>query len=258
MFLRALTLGIAATLLAQPAIGELWLWTDANGVVRYTSHPERIPSAQRAAAARVEPGMKLPATPPDPGEAAVAGVPALYAPPDEISFASDPFNAPGQARDLRVDDVAEPGGSDPWETSREPWEASREQQPPAGTTAAAGAAGASGAGAATPAASPATPTPPRGSTTAAAIGATAAAAPRAPEPPRPPPVLSADQKQRKADLEQLIERDQDTLKALISAVDAEDLETSAALREIAQRLPGLQAELRALERGESEPTEPTR
>ena len=133
-------------------------------------------------------------------------------------------------------------------------------------------------GATTAPASAATPTPPRS-------GATMRPPPRQHPPPlaavrrlRPSPrawrrrprhptrprplarrrLLTSEQKQRKAELERLIQRDQDTLKTLISDADAADLETSAELREIAQRLPGLQAALRALERGESTPTEPAR
>ena len=53
----------------------------------------------------------------------------------------------------------------------------------------------------------------------------------------------------------MIERDQDELKALISDPDATDLEDSPELREIARRLPQLQAELRSLERGETAPRE---
>ena len=55
---------------------------------------------------------------------------------------------------------------------------------------------------------------------------------------------------RRNELEVQIADDEERLKELISE-GGEGVESSALLREIAQRLPGLQAELRALERAES-------
>ncbi|MDP6244936.1 MAG: hypothetical protein QF462_16615, partial [Myxococcota bacterium] len=127
MSTRALTLGIAVVLLGQPAIADLWMWTDPEGVVRYTSDLSRIPSAQRTTALAVTLGMTLPSAPPETA-GTESEAPALFAPPDEVFLAPDPFNAPEQARSLAVDDVAEPESGDPWE-------APTEQKPSADTAA---------------------------------------------------------------------------------------------------------------------------
>jgi hypothetical protein len=71
----------------------------------------------------------------------------------------------------------------------------------------------------------------------------------APPPPAPAP-LSPDQLSRRAEIEAQIARDQEALKDLISRAEVEGdepLRSSPELREIASRLPALQAELRDLE-----------
>ena len=93
---------------------------------------------------------------------------------------------------------------------------------------------------------PNTPVAPADETTTASLAAVSA----------PPAAVGAPEtEQRKAELQQQIARDEDALKALISNPDATDLEDSPELHEIARRLPRLQAELRALERGEPAPAE---
>ncbi len=292
MSTRALTLGIAVVLLGQPAIADLWMWTDPEGVVRYTSDLSRIPSAQRTTALAVTLGMTLPSAPPETA-GTESEAPALFAPPDEVFLAPDPFNAPEQARSLAVDDVAEPESGDPWE-------APTEQKPSADTAATTADTGApagfeapapASAMAPTAPASAMAPTAPASAMAPTAPGsraalepkpersaastATAAGAPAATAPSTataaavPTPTVSAtpraaapapaastsDPERRRAELQQMIDRDRDTLKALISNADATDIEDSPELREIARRLPRLQAELRALERDESTPKE---
>ncbi len=301
MSTRALTLGIAVVLLGQPAIADLWMWTDPEGVVRYTSDLSRIPSAQRTTALAVTLGMTLPSAPPETA-GTESEAPALFAPPDEVFLAPDPFNAPEQARSLAVDDVAEPESGDPWE-------APTEQKPSADTAATTADTGApagfeapapasameptapASAMAPTAPASAMAPTAPASAMAPTAPGsraalepkpersaastATAAGAPTAAAPSTataaavPTPTVSAtpraaapapaastsDPERRRAELQQMIDRDRDTLKALISNADATDIEDSPELREIARRLPRLQAELRALERDESTPKE---
>ena len=62
---------------------------------------------------------------------------------------------------------------------------------------------------------------------------------------------------RRSELEAQIAADQAALKDLISrSDDGTPLERSPEFLEIARRLPELQAELRALEQGRDEPTEP--
>ncbi len=329
MSTRALTLGIAVVLLGQPAIADLWMWTDPEGVVRYTSDLSRIPSAQRTTALAVTLGMTLPSAPPETA-GTESEAPALFAPPDEVFLAPDPFNAPEQARSLAVDDVAEPESGDPWEAPTEqkpsadtaattadtgapagfeaPAPASamaptapasamaptapasamaptapasamaptapgsraalepKPERSAASTATAAGAPAATAPSTATAAGAPAAAAP----STATAAGAPAAAAPSTataaavptptvsatPRAAAPAPAAStSDPERRRAELQQMIDRDRDTLKALISNADATDIEDSPELREIARRLPRLQAELRALERDESTPKE---
>jgi hypothetical protein len=61
-------------------------------------------------------------------------------------------------------------------------------------------------------------------------------------------VLTPEQQARREELLALIAKDEEALKALISSDDGQ-LESSVELREIAQRLPALQAELKALDAG---------
>jgi hypothetical protein len=78
-----------------------------------------------------------------------------------------------------------------------------------------------------------------------------------PAPPSPPPPapLTPEQRSRREELESRIAQDEEALKRLLSDtdLDAADFEQSPELREIAVRLPALQAELRALEDGRAAP-----
>jgi hypothetical protein len=97
---------LLGTALAAPAgAGELWQWTDEQGVVRYTPHRDRVPAGQRDTLVKVEPGAPEPAQAP---AASASQAPVIYAPPDEIDFEADPFNAPERARDVRVEPIPSP------------------------------------------------------------------------------------------------------------------------------------------------------
>ncbi len=215
---------LAAALLAPAAFAEVWQWTDAEGVVRYTPNPERVPQSQRGSLVKVEPGMSLPTPSP-------AKPPVMYAPPEELPFGVDPFEAPEPARTLESPDLPEmePSPAPVPARTTEPPELPEMEPSPA-------------------------PVP------SAAVGAPG----DAPEPPPVPRPLSDTERARHAQLEEQIAADQETLKELISRESTQGeapLRESPELREIARRLPALQAELRALEgvpeqRGERTATEP--
>ena len=220
MRLPALLLtALCLALCSAPAGAELWRWVDADGVVRYTPNPERVPGQQRSSMARVEPGMPAVAPMAVAPMAATPAEPApLYVPADEFSFAADPFNAPNRAQTLRGSDVPEP------------------LEPSA--TAPLGAERASTATSVPPTLPTATPK-------------------TAPSIPNPPPLDAAQREHRDA-LAAQIERDENTLKALISSGQARAGEPSDELREIAKRLPQLQAEMRELEGGTTSGSEAQR
>lgn len=260
------TLLLAALLLPSGAAAELWQWTDADGIIRYTPELGRVPGSRRGSAVRVEPGMAMPA-PPAPA-AAPEPAAALHAPADEVDFAADPFNAPDQARTLRAEPLPAPPAPAAHAEATSPAPPPVASAPPApappsapaAATAAAPAPAPAAPGAAVAAASPRptpAPTPaPRGPSAAptapvssapASVAATSgsSAAPAAPPPPERSP---AEARARRNELEAQIAADQERLKQLISAAGAEGgVEGSPELREIARRLPQLQAELRALE-----------
>jgi len=230
---HVLALALGCALLAGGARAELWQWTDADGVVRYTPDAGRVPASARGSLLRVEPGMSQPEPPPptQPGPP-----PLVSAPPDELRFEADPFNAPEPAPRIEVSDVPEPAAPLPSAPA-----AGRAAAPASATAATAATA------AATPPAPPAPrPGPPEAAPPATASARASAPQPVAPEPAPPPPPLSPEQRSRRAELETLIARDEERLKDLVSQ-DAPDLEDSEELRAVARRLPALQAELRALE-----------
>ncbi len=146
--------------------------------------------------------------------AATAALPTpLHAPADEFSFAADPFNAPDRAQTLRGDDVHEP--LDPSATAPLGSERVTTATPTASTL---------------PTAAPI----PTSDTTPPVDG----------QPPQ-----DSTQRERRAALTAQIERDEARLKELISSGATGAGEPPDELREIAERLPRLQAELRELEGG---------
>jgi hypothetical protein len=117
----ARTLGLAAALAALsagPTEADLYRWTDADGVVRYTPDPDRVPSSQRSTLVRVEPGM-----PPAPQRAPAATDPSppIFAPPGDPALEADPFNEPERARQIE-------------ETAVDPVPIESSLPPPAGAT----------------------------------------------------------------------------------------------------------------------------
>jgi hypothetical protein len=200
--------------------------------VRYTPNPERVPASQRDSLIKLEPGMQAPAPSP-------SRPPVMYAPPEELPLGADPFAAPEPARTLEVPEVEPPPEPTPAPAPELP-------EPPEAEPAAAPRA-----------APPEVPAPGADPEEAPALSA-APGEPPAPTPPpgdalEPPPVrrpLTDAERARRAQLEAQIAADQEALKELISRQALEGdapLRESAELREIARRLPVLQAELRALE-----------
>ncbi len=280
-------------LLAPAAMADVWRWTDAEGVIRYTPDPDRVPARSRGTLVQVTPGMAPTAT------AAPAEEPEWLPPADE--FDADPFNAPQRARSVEVTVVPEPA----WEVKTRPSGAAaastaspargaggREDAARTGSNAATPSTGTAGAvvASAPPQSSPSLPpvsSSPAGPAAAPASAATGTSVPTAGDasasapnpsiasaasPPvdpwsalavvggvvSPPPwqqpapaPLTAEQISRRDELEALIDRDEEILKQLLSdpSLDASGFEESPELREIALRLPALQAELRALKEG---------
>jgi hypothetical protein len=235
---RPLLLGLLLAALAAPggAGAELWRWIDADGVARFTPDPDRVPAARRSTLVPVEAGM-LPAPVREP---AIAKPLPIFAPPGDPALAQDPWNAPGRApevegqtlRDTReiVVDVpsAEPPSAPP--PTPGPPEAAPLRSVPPGPPEAAPFEQA-----------PLEPAPPS--------LATAARPPSPPSiaPPAPTQPLSRDAEARRTELAAAIARDEEALKAHVSSGDDLTILESPELRAIAERLPALQAELRALE-----------
>jgi hypothetical protein len=83
--MRVVTAALAlVTLVADPAGAELYRWTDAEGVVRYTNDPESIPPAHRAGAREVGSPQ---ARPPVPGPSVESAV-IPFNPGDSIRAAA--------------------------------------------------------------------------------------------------------------------------------------------------------------------------
>ena len=226
---RAASVALAAALLAPAAFAEVWQWTDAEGVVRYTPNPDRVPQSQRGSLLKVEQGMVLPA--PSPSKP-----PVMYAPPEEIPFGADPFEAPEPARTLESPELPERARTleSPELPQADPSAAPEPARPPEVPE--------------RPEAEPPTTFAPRDAPSEAP--APRAAPGDAPEPPPAPRPLSEAERARRAQLEEQIAADQEALKELISRESTEGddpLRESPELREIARRLPALQTELRALE-----------
>jgi hypothetical protein len=219
-------LALAALLAAGPAAAELWRWIDADGVPRYTPDPDRVPGAQRATLARVEPGMAAappPSVAPPPAPAA-ATPPEIFAPPVEEPLAEDPFNAPERAREAPGEIVGEVVVELP------------EAAPRAAPSPAPSAATAS----LPPVDAPAPPA-------AAEATAPVEEPPAATETARAPSPASPHLEARRAELLAAIARDEAALRTHVASSAGGPLAASPELREIAERLPALQAELRALE-----------
>jgi hypothetical protein len=265
-----LVLGLLLAALAAPsgAGAELWRWIDANGVARYTPDPDRVPAARRSTLERVEPGMP-PAPPPEP---AIAKPLPIFAPPGDPALEEDPWNAPGRApavegetlRDSRPVEGETLRDSRPVEgeilRDSRPVEGEilRDSRPVEGeilrdsrevvvevpTTPPPSAPPSPPAP--TQSAPLAPPAPTEAGPTALATATPPTRAPGA-SPPAPARPLSPDAEARRAELVAAIARDEEALKEHVSSGQDASIVTNPQLREIAERLPALQAELRALD-----------
>jgi hypothetical protein len=237
-----LALALAASLAGDAAGADLWRWIDADGVPRYTPDPDRVPAAQRSSLARLEAGMP-PVPRPEP--AAAAKPPPIFAPPGDPALAADPFNEPERARAVEGEVVVEIPTTAPAPALGAP------PAPPAppeevGPVEAAPAP-------ALPAAAAAPEPTPREPSRAAAPAETPSVAAEPVRPPAKAPAPAAtraplppERAARREELLAAIARDEEWLKAHVSS-GAGPIAASAELREVAERLPALQAELRALE-----------
>jgi hypothetical protein len=270
---RTLLVGLLLAALAAPggAGAELWRWIDEQGIARFTPDPDRVPASRRSTLVRVEAGMP-PVPPPEP---AVAKPLPIFAPPGDPALAQDPWNAPERAQEVEgqtlIDtreiivelptaappsapatppgptEAVTPPPAQPETTSRvvppAPPETTSRVVPPAPPETTSRVA----PPAPPEATSRALPqTPPEAETQALATAARPASPPPiAPSAPMKP--LSRDAEERRAELASAIAADEEALKAHVSSADDVSILASPELRAIAERLPALQAELRALE-----------
>jgi hypothetical protein len=190
-------------------------------------------------------GVAIPATPPR----AEKPTPALYQWTDDrgnVRYTPDPDRVPASQRETMQ--RLEPGAP---ATPRPPRASALPGQSPAPTALTPVAP-------TTPAAPPAPAAAPS-STPAASGVAPATARVGALSAPEPAPALSAGEAAREQQLAAAIAADEEALKSLISAPVAEGAEPpvdSEQLREIARRLPALQAELTALRERRAPPAGP--
>jgi hypothetical protein len=238
----ALLLGAALPVVragAEPSAPALYQWTDERGNVRYTPDPDRVPSSQRGTLQRIEPGMPAPSAPPPP-EAQPRPAPA----PSAVVSPAPPAPSPAPAPLAIPAPVATPTPT----AAPVPVEAPAPPPEPMAAPLPAPAP----AVASTPVSPPAAAPPPAPAPVPAPATAPSAA-------PASPPAPPADEGDREQQLAAAIAADEEALKALISApIAAGDppLADSAQLREIARRLPELQAELSALRERRAPPAGP--
>jgi hypothetical protein len=249
---------LLAGVLTAPALAEdgvVYQWTDADGIVRYTHDSDRIPRGERDSVVRLEPGM--PATDPLERAEPMGTIPSMLGGPIPEGATVDPdepsltTTAPTPAPAPRTDDES-----------------------PIGQPIPAPEAAGSAPALESPAAGPA---PADGGEQGAVVlpGWWGAPEPYAPEPPGQEPAVdgpdrllaqlqtdprtdpgetlpaSDDLDGRIRSLEAEVSRDEGRLKDMIADSHADavpNLQNSPELREIAGRLPDLQAELVALKR----------
>jgi hypothetical protein len=243
---------------AQPKAPVLYQWTDERGNVRYTPDPDRVPIAQRGSMQRIEPGAPPPSGAPalpapnanrTPAASAVmpGAAPAPTAPSAPPPKQEPPVATPEPIQPLEPMEATAPAATPPAPppppapvTSREPAPAA---EPPA--PAAEPAPAVSAAPAPAPASAP-TPAP---------VPAPAVTAPG----PAPAATSSTSVAAREQQLLAAIAADQEMLKTLIStpvAPGESPVTDSEQLREIARRLPEMQAELAAIRERRTAPAGP--
>ena len=255
---------------ADKSAPALYQWTDERGNVRYTPDPDRVPASQRGTLQLVDPGMPppsatlQPAARPGPSPApppvmmpAASAPPAPLATPAAVATpapVTPPAPAPGPVATPAPAPIATPAPvalPTPAPTPA-PIAAPDAIPTPAETSAPAPIA----APAPTPAPASAPP-PARAPIPVPAAAATPSPAPAPTAAAGPAP--TAGDADREQQLAAAIAADQEALKTLISAPTAEGeppIADSAQLREIARRLPELQAELSALRERRAPPAGP--
>jgi hypothetical protein len=256
---RAASAGLAALIgLALASTGAfasdpssvLYQWTDEQGNVRYTPDPDRVPSGQRATLQPVEPGMPATSAPGRPVTAPTEPAPPPLQPPPAASAPPAPVAVPSA--------VAAPSARPhPSLAPVEPGSAVvAPVAVPSATTAPVGVPGVATAPVDVPDAAAV-----RAPSAAAASVAVPNATPRSESRPAPStaPQPAAADATREQQLSAAIAADQETLKTLLAAppIPGETASVdSPQLREIARRLPELQAELRALRERQTPPAGP--
>lgn len=225
---HALGLVLALALCGSPALAnaKLYRWVDALGVTHYTTDPDEIPrefrdseqvipTAQPRAPSSIPRGPRVLA--PKPKEAAATAAPAATRP--QTQPATEPASAPAIP---------------PAEPSAPALAAPPLVAPPTEPT-------------------PATPTTPTPSTTPVAPAAEPSATETAPTVFPGPPATGAlppedPRSAEVASLEAQIATDRESLRQIISTKrwDSSELASDPQIREIAERLPRLQAQLAAL------------
>jgi hypothetical protein len=197
--------------------------------------------------------------------AGLAGVPALAEQPapviyqwtddrGNVRYTPDPERVPASRRDTML--RLEPGAPATPQPPRPDAPSVPSPAPTALTTTPVAPSGVTPAPAQTPVATPASTPTPTSAPTAAGVADTT---PRAGAPSAPAPELSPSETAREQQLAAAIAADEEALKALISAPAAEGGAPAGAseqLREIARRLPAMQAELSALRERRAPPAGP--
>jgi len=238
----ALLLGVAlpgARAWAQKSAPVLYQWTDDRGNVRYTPDPDRVPSSQRGTMQRLEPGMPPPSAPTRPAaEPRQIPAPAAVVSPAPLAPSAPP------APVVPPVPVATP--------------APAASPPPVAIPAPVATPAPIAAPVPAPTPTP-TPTPAAASTSARAPAAASTPIPPPSPTPTPVPAPAAGDAAREQQLAAAIAADEEALKTLIStplAPGEPPLTDSAQLREIARRLPEMQAELAALRERRTPPAGP--
>lgn len=250
--------------------GTVYQWTDGEGIVRYTDDPGRIPRSERDTMLRLEPGM--PAEAPVEAATPAGTIPSMLggalpegatADPDAPSLTTTaPTSAPAPrtggesaiGQPIPAPDAA--AGAPALKTPAPPPEAAEDEQGAAVRPAGWGEPGGWRAPTEGDARDGGGPSPAWGVPDPYALAAGPAGAALAQVGPE---AEDADLDARIRSLESAIARDEERLKDMISDSNPSavpDLQGSPELREIARRLPGLQAELAELKRERATGQEP--
>ncbi len=242
-----LAVALALALSGSTARAEgpvVYRWIDGDGVAHYTSQSDRIPSDFRDSVQEIRRSGPRP-------EGVAAAPPAATVSPPRPAAAPPPVAAPPAPRITPEGEFEEPPLGSPIET--------RETTPSAKAAPAAGASagvstaargGHAGGGTAANTPAPVAAPPPSGAP--ASVAATPTAAPARADTVSSTPLDSPDAvtlDERIAELERQIDRDEAAIQQIISTPSGTDgvrVAEREDFRELAQRLPQLQASLKAL------------